>query len=122
MNVQFANFNPLLISSPRLVLACLVALLVASASAAAQPDVNQRIDGGGDLTEADLAYVLQSLRPGEAQLQSIAQQGQSEHHQPLDDRFPKLTAVQRKFAVNPAFRSFYDSSYKREEGISKYYL
>ena len=34
-------------------------------------------------------------------------------------RFPKLDAKQRKFAVNPAFKSFYDPSYRQVEGVSE---
>ena len=33
--------------------------------------------------------------------------------------FPELTVAQRKFGVNPAFKSYFDPSFKREEGIGE---
>jgi hypothetical protein len=31
--------------------------------------------------------------------------------------FPELSPEQRKFAVHPGFKSYYDSSFRSEEGI-----
>ncbi len=33
--------------------------------------------------------------------------------------FPTLTADQRKFAVNPAFKSFYDTRFRKIEGVEQ---
>ena len=37
----------------------------------------------------------------------------------IADIFPELTVAQRKFGVNPAFKSYFDPSFKREEGIGE---
>ena len=86
-----------------------------AAAAVLQPgDDDFTSSGDGVLSQSELDYLLESLGPGVAQLDSIAQNANQ-----LAEQFPKLSATQRRFAVHPGFRSFYDSSFRREEGIRK---
>lgn len=51
---------------------------------------------------------------------AFIQQAQAEEESTtIADMFPKLTVAQRKFGVNPAFKSYFDPSFKREEGIGE---
>ena len=51
---------------------------------------------------------------------AVIQQAQAEQESTtIADMFPKLTVAQRKFGVNPAFKSYFDPSFKREEGIGE---
>ena len=52
----------------------------------------------------------------------MSQQAQAEEEEAttIADMFPKLTVAQRKFGVNPAFRSYFDPSFKREDGIGEH--
>ena len=48
------------------------------------------------------------------------QQAQAEEESTtIADMFPELTVAQRKFGVNPAFKSYFDPSFKREDGIGE---
>lgn len=63
------------------------------------------------------AYVteeeLQALQ--EASLQELRREQEDDR---VDlPRFPVLDQKQRRFAVNPGFKSYYDSSFKEEEGV-----
>ena len=53
---------------------------------------------------------------------SFPRQAQAEEEEAttIADMFPKLTVAQRKFGVNPAFRSYFDPSFKREDGIGEH--
>lgn len=61
------------------------------------------------LSEDDLRWLLESGGVGGAEEEKEAQQ---------QLRFPELTLKQRKFAVNPAFRSYKDASFRKEEGVA----
>lgn len=84
----------------------------------AGPDVGPAVPGAGydGLSQDDIDYLLQSIGPGEEMAAAIQAQAEEESTT-IADMFPKLTVAQRKFGVNPAFKSYFDPSFKREEGI-----
>lgn len=57
------------------------------------------------VTEDDLEYALENT-PG---MREFREQMMTQKDQPV---FPDLTAKQREFAVNPAYKSFYDPRFK----------
>jgi len=83
----------------------------AAAAAAAGRD---RRDFG--LSQDDFDYIMRSLGPGEEMAAAIQARAEEEESTTIAS-FPELTVAQRKFGVNPAFKSYFDPSFKREEGI-----
>jgi hypothetical protein len=74
--------------------------------------------------DLDIDYLLRAqLRIDDRQRQGRQQQQQQQEEEEADGReaqeakFPELSGEQRKFGVNPAFKTYYDSTFKREEGI-----
>jgi hypothetical protein len=78
--------------------------------------------------DLDIDYLLRAqLRIDDRQRQGQQQQQQEEEEEAdgreaQEAKFPELSGEQRKFGVNPAFKTYYDSTFKREEGIGEILL
>ena len=93
----------------------IVCLLFSDFSAGAQHDpeswayIQHLIESGRD--------ELTDLLPSEDDMQNILRAGNQPG--PAEPEFPELSAEQRKFAVHPGMKSFYNPEFRNLEGISE---